>query len=283
LDITERIVEIGRSQFVDLIGFADLLPYRDEIVKLGGPIVSGYTYGISMGVRIPDSIVDFLPQRADHNVACEYRTHGYDILNRRLEHTASIVSSFLNQSGFRTLPIPAAERTDQENGVPTVSHKMVAHIAGLGWIGKNCLLVTPDYGPRLRLISLLTDAPVSGVNEPFGERCGDCDMCAAVCPVGAIKGRNYAHGEPREKRLDFRKCQEYFGQLAQTEKHPVCGMCLYACPVGQRDGRLTSHSGEGTAKEYGCRISASGFAAPTKADGEELFPIPMERGECEEG
>ena len=43
-----------------------------------GPIVRGYDSGISIGLAIPDSIVDFIPQRDDPNVSCEYRVHGYD-------------------------------------------------------------------------------------------------------------------------------------------------------------------------------------------------------------
>jgi epoxyqueuosine reductase len=233
MNISSKIVEIVRSQFLDVVGFADIRCYQDQIARFGGPIVAGYESAISIGVRIPDSIVDFLPQRSDPNVACLYRIHGYEVLNRRLDFAASLVASFLGQNGFSSLPIAAAERTDQENAIPTVSHKMIAHIAGLGWIGKNCLLVTPDHGPRVRLISLLTNAPVKAVDEPFEERCGTCNICTEACPVGAIEGRRFVEDEPREKRLDFRKCQSYFEQLAKTEKHPVCGMCLYACPVGK--------------------------------------------------
>jgi epoxyqueuosine reductase QueG len=237
-DITAKIIDIAKSNFVDLLGFADLVPYQDHIVKYGGPITADYKSAISLALRIPDSIVDFLPARNDPNVACVYRIHGYEVLNSRLDYIVSLLSSFLNQRGFRTLPIPAAERTDQENAIPTVSHKMIAHIAGLGWIGKNCLLVTPDHGPRMRLVSLLTDAPVKAVDNLQTEQCGACMACAKACPVGAIKGRAFVRDEPREERFDFRKCQRYFDELKRTQKHPVCGMCLYACPYGNKKQRF---------------------------------------------
>ena len=183
---------------------------------------------------IPDSIVDFLPERADNNVACEYRIQGYEVLNDRLNLIASVLSSYLNQQGYRSLPIPAASRADEENAIPTVSHKTIAHIAGLGWIGKNCLLITPEHGPRMRFITILTDAPLETVDNPLEQRCGECSECVKICPVKALKGKNYKPGEPREYRFDFIKCHNYFEGMKKTQQYPVCGMCLYVCPFGKK-------------------------------------------------
>ena len=147
-NVNNKIKSVLKPYCIDYIGFADLRNYQADLVKFGGNIVKGYASGISLGMTIPDSIVDHLPNRDDINVACEYRIHGYDVLNTRLNIAASTVSSFLNQNGYRTLPISAADRTDVAEALPTVSHKMIAHISGLGWIGKNCLLITPQHGPR---------------------------------------------------------------------------------------------------------------------------------------
>lgn len=234
LNLNNNIKTILKTYYVDYIGFANIAPYEEELVKSGGPIVKGYTGAISLCLLIPDSIVDYLPERSDVNVACEYRIQGYEVLNNRLNLMASVVSSYLNQKGYRTLPIAAAERTHEENAIPTISHKMIAHIAGLGWIGKNCLLITPRHGPRLRIISVLTTAPLETVNNPLEQRCGECSECVKACPVQAIKGKNYVMGEPREVRLDFLKCQKYHEDMKATRKYAVCGMCLYACPYGKR-------------------------------------------------
>jgi epoxyqueuosine reductase len=231
--LNNQILKILEPYYVDYVGFADLSKYGPDLMRFGGNIVKGYKQGISLGIVIPDSIVDHLPQRDDANVSCEYRLHGYDILNDRLNLIASTVSSFLNQKGYRTLPIPAANRTDEKNAIPTVSHKMIAHIAGLGWIGKSCLLVTPKAGPRLRLISILTEAPLESTDSQIEQKCGDCQECVKICPVQAIKGNNYRPGDSREARLDFKKCFDYFEDLKKTRKYPVCGLCLYVCPHGK--------------------------------------------------
>jgi epoxyqueuosine reductase len=226
------IKTVLKSFYVDYSGFANLRNYQKELVELGGSIVKNYQSGISIGLDIPDSIADYLPQRADANAACQYQTHGYEILNERLNLIASTLASFLNRKGYRSLPIPAANRTNQDQGLPTVSHKMLAHIAGLGWIGKNCLLITPEHGPRVRWISVLTDAPLETVDNPVEQRCGECAECVNICPTQSIIGRNFKMGEPREARFEFKRCNDYFESLKATQKYPVCGMCLYVCPHG---------------------------------------------------
>jgi epoxyqueuosine reductase len=223
---------LSKEHHVDYVGFADLLPYQEELAGAGGPAVAGYPVGISVGISLPDSIVDLLPERQDLNVSCLYRRHAYEIINDRLNAAASSLSSVLNSEGYRTLPIPAADHT--EAGKATVSHKMIAHIAGLGWIGKSCLLVTPQHGPRVRFVSLLTEAPIKAVNEPMEQRCGGCARCAQICPTGAIKGKSYVQGDPRDARLDFGKCNGYFEELKKDRPYPVCGMCLFACPYGKQ-------------------------------------------------
>jgi len=222
------------AEAVDYVGFADMTAYQNDLTAFGGKIVEGYTCGISIGIVLQNTIVDHLPNRFDMNVACQYKIHAYDVINQRLDLTASKLASFLNQRGFDALPIVSAEHSNIEEAIPTVSHKMIAHIAGLGWIGKNCLLITPEHGPRVRFTSILTNAPLDVVDIPIDQRCGDCDLCVKICPTRAIKGRNYVPGESREERFDFQKCQRYFAAL--KEKHPwgVCGMCLYACPHGRK-------------------------------------------------
>jgi epoxyqueuosine reductase QueG len=229
--LNRRIESIARRQEIGVVGFADLSKYENDLAAFGGDIVRGYPYGISIGIALPKDIVDGLCERNNPNNASLYHFHAYEVINSRLDFATSLISSFLHRRGYRALPIPAAERTNMKNAIPTVSHKMVAHIASLGWIGRNCLLITPEYGPRIRLSSILTNAPLFATNNPLEQECNTCRACVEICPVTAIKGGNYKIGEPREKRFDFRKCQGYFEELEKdTSKKAVCGMCLYICP-----------------------------------------------------
>jgi len=92
---------------------------------------------------------------------------------------------------------------------------MSAHLAGLGWIGKNCLLVTPEEGPRVRWTTVLTDAPLQVTGKPMEERCGDCEACIAICPVKAFTGEPFRENESREARFDAGKCNRYFAQMRE--------------------------------------------------------------------
>ena len=110
---------------------------------------------------------------------------------------------------------------------------MAAHLAGLGWIGKSCLLVTPEAGPRVRWTTVLTDAPLKA-GTPMEMRCGDCHECVDICPVKAFTGRNFIESEPREARYDARRCEKYLKGLEASTGYGVCGMCLYICPHGKK-------------------------------------------------
>lgn len=232
--MNDQIQTMLESECVDYIGYAAIANHENELVAYGGSIVKGYNFAISVGIALPDAIVDYLPQRDDPNVACEYKNQCYSVVNDRLNAIASRLSSFLNRKGHRTLPLVASERTNEEEAIPTVSHKMIAHIAGLGWIGKSCLLITPDHGPRVRFISVLTNAPLNAVDQPMEQRCNTCMACAKICPTNAIKGVNYRMGGGRDERFDFRKCQDYFSGMQQESAWDVCGLCLYVCPYGRR-------------------------------------------------
>ena len=115
------------------------------------------------------------------------------------------------------------------------SHKLAAHLAGFGWIGKSCLLITPEYGPRVRWVSILTDAPLKATSTFIASKCGKCNVCVDSCPVDAFTGNNFERNLPREDRFDAQKCQDHFTKLETKGKLPVCGMCLYSCPYGLKE------------------------------------------------
>lgn len=232
MSINEEIRQLLEPDSIDYLGYADLAKYQNEIAECGGALVRNYKFGISIGIVLPSSIVDFLPDRFDNNVACAYKNHAYTIVNQRLNMIASKLSSYLNKLSYKTLPIAASETTNKAEAITTISHKMIAHIAGLGWIGKNCLLITPGHGPRVRFISLLTNAPVQAKDDQMIQKCNECMKCVEICPVQAIKGKNYKAGESRETRFEFGKCQEYFSKMKEQQTWDVCGMCLYVCPYG---------------------------------------------------
>lgn len=217
----------------DFFGIADLRSAREAILAQGGPAIAGFPQAISVGISLHHPVVDQLPQRANRGVAMTYRHHAYDVVNQRLDHIASRLSSLLQRQGYRALPVPASQTVDDEGLCSIFSHKMAAHLAGLGWIGKSCLLVTPQVGPRVRWATVLTNAFSGAAGEPMTERCGACRECVDICPLGAFTGQPFRAHEPREVRYAAHKCKRYFNAMRETSDVAVCGMCLYICPFGR--------------------------------------------------
>ena len=219
---------------IDYLGVADTAPAQEAIRLQGGEVVASFPRAVSLGIILPHAVVDQLPNRSDKEVALNYGHHAYNVINSRLDLATSRLSGILQREGHRSLPIPAKENADIQRLCASFSHKMGAHLAGLGWIGKSCLLITPEVGPRARWSTVLTDAPLQPTGEPMEERCRDCMDCVDICPVGAFAGRNFCENEPREARYDAHACNRYFMDLVAGGEQPVCGLCIYICPYGRK-------------------------------------------------
>lgn len=231
LDYKIRIT--AEHEGADFFGVADLSRATGAITDQGGEICAKYPKAVSIGIRLPQSIVDELPNRDNRAVAVNYR-HAYDITNLRLDLLTSKLGSIIQQKGYNALPIPSSERFDDERICAVFSHKLAANLAGLGWIGKSCLLVTPEAGPRVRWATVLTDAPLIITGKPMEVRCGECNECVEICPVSAFTGEPFKENEPREERYDARKCEEYLYNTDEDTDWAVCGLCIYVCPYGRK-------------------------------------------------
>ena len=223
--------DLARSLGADFYGVADLGSARVAILEQGGPAVAEFPRAVSVGVALMKAIVDQLPQREQRAVAMNYRHHCYDIVNQRLDHITSRLGSQLQKEGYRAMPIPAGQTVDDQRILGAFSHKMAAHLAGLGWIGKSCCLITPQAGPRVRLVTVLTDADLA-TGRPLTEDCGDCRACALACPANAIKGVAFRDDQPLGDRFDPVACTTYKDKVRDRWGKRCCGLCLAACPLG---------------------------------------------------
>jgi epoxyqueuosine reductase QueG len=151
---------------------------------------------------------------------------GYWALSARIRD----VALHLERQGFR-----AQTRT------PLISLKQAARLAGLGTYGKNALLVTPDFGPWVRLDLVLTDAPLIPDAAFEEDLCGDCDACVAACPAGALTPYSVdadrclvgVHLGPRAADADAALLARFEPQITPGA-HLMCTACQKACPLGGR-------------------------------------------------
>ncbi len=120
-------------------------------------------------------------------------------------------------------------------------HKMAATRAGLGFIGKSGLLITLDFGPRIRLVTIFTDLSFPTGQPILEGRCGGCRLCMQACPAGAIRGREWQAGMAREELLDAHACQREAQRLLKERvgaDEAVCGVYIAVCPQGEKERSL---------------------------------------------
>jgi epoxyqueuosine reductase QueG len=208
MELIEQVRAVAADCGADFLGIADLTKVAD-LLDRGGPSIAGYPRAVSLGIGLSNPLVDRLGETQDRTGDALYRYHTYSVVNPALDRCAFLVARCLASGGYRALPVPASLRTDGTRIAGPVSHKLAAHLAGLGWIGRSCLLVTPSRGPRVRWITVLTDAPRAPTGGPSEPRCGDCRACVDACPTHAFTGRLFAQGEPREARFDAAACDRH--------------------------------------------------------------------------
>lgn len=213
----ERLKRFALKQGISVFGVADVTKIRKEFL-LDKELKTKFDWALSLGKRLLDPVLDDIKDRPT-----PLYFHHYRQLNFFLDRTSFLVSYFIQEQGFQALPIPASQIIDWKNQKGHLSHKKVGHLAGLGWIGRNNLLVNPKLGARFRLVTVLTDMPLE-VDKPMDEACGTCRKCLEVCPVQAIKERreDFDHWACFKKLKEFRKA----GIVGQH----ICGICVKACP-----------------------------------------------------
>ena len=115
-----------------------------------------------------------------------------------------------------------------------LAEKSYAARAGLGWIGRNSLLVTPTHGSMLHLGELVIDQEVDQYDSPMeGVGCGECRRCVEACPNGAILDN---------RTIDTRRCISCrtIEREVEGERAPLhgwifgCDACQVVCPYNKR-------------------------------------------------
>ncbi len=190
------------------------------------------TTGISIVVRLSDMVMNEISDEAPtHTYFHHYRT-----VNAFIDHVALRVVMLLQSLGYHAVAIPASQSINLEgydySGV--FQHRTAATQAGNGWIGKNACLITPEYGPRVRLGTILTNMPVT-YNTPFTtSSCGECKICVTKCPPIALVGNNWSVETDRNELVDARVCSTHMStHYKHIGRGVVCGICVKSCPIGK--------------------------------------------------
>ena len=187
---------------------------------------------IGMPVFLP--VVETAPSIAYHEL---YRT-----VNSLLDSNAYRIAYFLNRRGFPSFPVPrdgyGSIQVLKEKPVAFFSHRHAAYLAGLGTFGVSNMLLTPEFGPRVRFTSIFTAAELPPGKVMEEDLCTRCLSCTAACPVHALGEDEY----PKDL-TEKHACAVRSEELGRRSISPS-GLCIRACPVGE-DRKLYRRTGRG--------------------------------------
>ena len=186
---------------------------------------------VSIGIALTPAII----AAVDGGPTAAYFAE-YQRVNAALEAAAQGLATLLRDHGAAAEPLQPTVGYKSGRDMTAAglfAHKTAATQAGLGWIGKTAIFVSPRLGPWVRLATVFTDADLQ-VGEPITEGgCGGCRRCVDACPAGAGRDVRWRAGMPRDDLLDVVAC------LRETEANNgvaggLCGVCVAVCPFGRR-------------------------------------------------
>jgi epoxyqueuosine reductase len=220
IKIKETLLKCGASK----VGFANLSILPNVDVK--------FPSAISILVKLNPTIVDGIKKQPTLDYCAEY-----DRINTLLDSLVNTASKLLKDLGFSSLTPSATVKTSElDKFKVSIPHKTVARLSGLGWIGKNALLITDEYGSAVRLASVFTNADFK-YDKPIKEiKCGSCMNCKKACPGNAVKGINWSLDIPQTGYYDRQLCRETVERFMQKGiiSKAICGICIANCPFTQK-------------------------------------------------
>ncbi len=145
----------------------------------------------------------------------------HSFIKKQLQELAGFISSAVKDDFKFRICVDSAP----------LAERALAARAGLGFIGKNCMLINPTLGPQLLLGEIITTLKLP-VDQPIADTCSDCNNCIEACPTGALSP---------DGRFDANKCIsyltiEYKGRISDDLAEKIsdrlfgCDECVLACP-----------------------------------------------------
>ena len=256
----EKLIEILRKENIPTFGIAPAeLMDNEEIGFRPKDVLPSAKTVLCFGLQIPDSIY----QLRDNKTEMIWRAQ--NLLYRKLDSISLLISSIVEQEGFEAVPtigcIPLTMNSSRQI-VGYINQIKMAELVGIGFIGKNGMLVNDQFGPRLMLGGIITSAEMQRMCFPINKRnkCPEeCMICIDNCPVKAI--------ERTTKKVNSMKCLSYtarinsfskiiYGMFLLTnrkrairylntksfDEHTfhICSECVIRCPMGKSEGRKRS-------------------------------------------
>lgn len=224
MNLNDKIISLASAFGAADIGFSDVEGLNDY----------GYKYAVSIFVRLLDGVVDEITDSPTY----EYYSH-YKSVNTLINDLTLRVASLIESEGYKARTVSSSQSVgEREEYRGMFPHKTAATRSGKGYVGKSGLFIHEKFGPRLRIGTILTNAPLeTGIPKETGE-CGSCNKCVRSCPASAMTGEEWYAGKKRNEIYDPRACSEFMkNYFSHIGNGFVCGICMKVCPKGQSDNK----------------------------------------------
>lgn len=215
-DVTVLLKQAGAEivKFVDLALLPSALTKGYPVaILIGIPLSSGYLNKVA-------NVSNYVQDMKCNNLMHEDEFHNMEL---KTDGLADFIADYLAAKGYRAysqseknLLATGAYNTSLQSTL--LPHKTIALLAGMGWIGRHNLLVTPECGSAISMCTVLTNAPLPAeCSSAVPSQCNDCTVCVGICPASIIKGKAWSRGIPRDEMIDAKGCI-------------TCLRCMVFCP-----------------------------------------------------
>jgi epoxyqueuosine reductase len=246
--LKNEIIEYAKSIGIDKIGFASADPFTEMKNRLRMQQELNYQSGFeepdiekrvnpSLLMDSPQSIISIAlayPSKMKERVISKkgerrgifcrasWGTDYHLILRDRLKKLEEFIAEKVPEAKMKSM-VDTGELVD----------RAVAQRAGIGWSGKNCSIITPEFGSYVYLGEMITNIPFEP-DTPMEDRCGSCNKCVEACPTGALV---------QGGQLNAKRCIAFLTQtkdfLPEEFREKLgnrlygCDTCQTVCPVNK--------------------------------------------------
>ncbi len=233
-DISGEIEGLARSLGAEVYGVASATEYETMFPEKPKPsafvkgarsvIVFGLPFepGTIASVLNPD-LAGLKRKAADEVTASSAQPVGAEryflteenaMIAREVQFIGYQVAKRLRHRGFSSFYLPPGKQDARFRTAPFY-HMPAMYLAGMGTLGLNSSILTPEFGPRVYVTSVITDCELSCGKPVTNEMCTKCNLCVESCPIGALDGKGWKNPFA---------CASY----------GCCSTCIAICPVGNQ-------------------------------------------------
>jgi epoxyqueuosine reductase len=236
--LKEKVKQKAHEIGMDLVGVTDISRIENAPKRFHATdYLPSARVVIVVGCHIPEGSVENWTKTPS-----SYQYYGYALPNKELGRACFHISKLVEKEGYRCFPIvPTGHSKDWDHKAQMgeFSHRHAAVAAGLGELGYNRLVITPQFGNRIRFCSIITEAPLAP--DPMYDGpplCDRCKKCIKACPGNCLDESHLLSCTIGKKTYEYVKLYQFrcFYHLLGLGPKTGAGLDI---PLSKKKGELS--------------------------------------------